>query len=149
MQTYLVMVCMAVFFVSGCASNEAWQEPGPEAVFEQFLLHWFVGEQDKAWEMVAPEDRKELLRAREDLKKVLAPLDLPKPYEMLKSMGVASPYDFKKIARKTKLKGVLAKGTLVELKLHFFDGRESDAALVWSGTRWFVDLPVAGSVVAK
>lgn len=123
----------------GCSKTD-WSNPGPQDVFEQFLLDLSQRENERAFAAITPEDRDALTRA-------LASLDVPEavrpqPHEMLVVAGVDSPYEIKRIEVEPRLDAPPAPGTRVRLKLTFAGPREAEAFMVWDGTNWFVDLPL-------
>lgn len=128
--------------ILGCKRKEAWQEPAPEEVFRAFLMDWFRGEQQRAFEAIVESDRAALMAPLEQLKATHGADALPEDYQMLVVGRVNNPYDFKSIVPKQRLEAAPASGQQVELTLNFHDGRTGSATMVWSGERWLVDLPI-------
>lgn len=133
----------------GCKDKEAWQEPAPEEVFRSFLMDWFRGERDNAFEAIVESDRAALTAPLEDLNKTHGEGVLPEDYQALVVGRVNNPYDFKSIAPKEPLTSAPEVGQKLELTLNFHDGHTGSATMVWSGERWLVDLPLeAGAAPA-
>ena len=109
-------------------------------MFERFLLDVAMGQSEEAFEAIEPTDRAQLLAAREALG---VPDDAkPKPEEMLIVAGIDSAYDIKKIEVDPKLTEAPKPGTRVKLRLRYEGERVGEAFMIWSGERWFVDLPL-------
>ncbi len=142
--TAAILVAAILTASLGCESKEAWQEPGPEDTFEQFLMDWYRGEREAAFEAIAPDDRRELLEAYDTLENKLDAEDLPDKSDMLVAGRVDNPYDLAKIELEQPLESAPAEGDEVTLTLEYHDGREGNATLSWGGERWYVDLPLAG-----
>ena len=123
----------------GC--NKSWENPGPAATFEQFLMDLRRGRTEAAFEALAPEDRKMLTEPLEKHRDEVGEEALPKTSEMLVAGSVDSPLDFKDIEFDETLETEPEKGAVVELDLIYHDGRKGYARMVWGGERWYVDLP--------
>lgn len=127
----------------GC-DKESWKDPGPRATFDAFLMHWFRGESDLAFELVLPADREALTRplaAAADLPEA----DRPKPSDMLVVADIENVYDIDKMEASQTFETKPPDGQKVTLTLHHQDGTQSHAELVWSHDRWYVDLPLPPS----
>jgi hypothetical protein len=135
----------AALLLSGCEGNRPWLDPAPRAVFEQFLMLVLRGEDAKAWDMIAPEDREALLAARAELVAKVGEQVAGPPEAMLVVGDLDNPFDFKRVVVEDKLEQAPVEGQVVRLKLIYLDGREGIAQLVWHQERWFVDLPLEGS----
>ena len=127
---------------AGCKEERSWKNPGPADTFEQFLADWFRGERETAFESIAPQDRRVLVRSRDELRGKLDDEQLPSPDEMLIPGRVDNPYDLEKIEPETALKSAPTQGQQVTLSLSYHDGRKGQATMVWGGDRWYVDLPL-------
>ncbi|MFP4597342.1 MAG: hypothetical protein ACLFVJ_03770 [Persicimonas sp.] len=135
----------ALFTASfGCESDEIWREPGPEDTFEQFLMDWYRGDREAAFEAIAPDDRRELLEAYDTLEEKLDAEHMPEKSDMLVAGRVDNPYDLSNIELEQPLESAPDDGDEVTLTLEYHDGREGNATLLWGGDRWYVDLPLAG-----
>ncbi len=135
----LLLLMLLPALVVGCESSD-WASPGPQDVFEQFLLDLAMGENEHAFAVIEPNDRAEITRALKTLK---LPQDaMPQPYDMLVVAGVNNPYELKSIQVEPELKAEPKPGTRVRLKLHFNGDRDSEAFMIWDGKGWFVDLPL-------
>lgn len=127
----------------GCSTSEPWRSPGPKDVFETFLIHWFKGEAKAAFEYVLPEDRDRLAKNLAQLDGV--PEDVrPEVHEMLVVADIVNVYDIQRMETKQSMETEPAAGSRVDLILHRQDGSQVGATMVWSGERWFVDLPLSG-----
>lgn len=145
----VIMLAVFAFAVSGltsCESRTSWDDPGPKAAFQQYLMHWFKGEREEAYAMIAPEDRKVLEAPLEELEGRLQGSKTPSAKEMLVAGRVDNPYDIKRIDAKPELESEPEPGTKVELTLSYQDGRSGSATMMWDGESWFVDLPLESSV---
>lgn len=137
MKTLLLLLLLPVGF--GCSETD-WSNPGPQDVFEQFLLDLSQRENEKAFAAIVPEDRVTLTRALQNLQ--VPDAVKPQPHQMLVVAGVDSPYEIKRIEVEPRLDAPPAPGTRVRLKLTFEGPREAEAFMVWDGKNWFVDLPL-------
>jgi len=146
-QSWASVLVLVACVLAGCDSTPAWEDPAPEDVFERFLLDWFMGKNERAYQQIAPEDREVIERAHARLKKTMGD-KAPSSHELLAGSAVSSPYGFKKVERLTTFEGAPKAGQKLELGLSYLDGREGKATLVWDGERWFVDLPL-GEVAGK
>ena len=136
----IVILIAYVFCTVGCQSAEPWNEPGPEDTFESFLIHWFRGDAEQAFQMIAPDDR-EALTAEIG---AVANLGIkPKPWEMLVVAEVENVYDVAKIvAKPSRFEERPADGTIVTLTVKHQDGSANEAQMVWREDRWYVDFPL-------
>jgi hypothetical protein len=141
------LVAAASFASLGCDEKPAWQEPGPEAAFENFLMDWYRGEYEAAFETIALDDRERLTKPLETLEGKLDEENLPKKVDMLVVGRVDNPYDIKDVELAVALESAPEQGQEVTLDLTYHDGREGEATLVWSGERWLVDLPLEAGPV--
>lgn len=125
---------------AGCDEPEPWKTPGPKDVFDQFLIHWFRGEAEIAFDYVLPADRDALTAPLSDPK---LPAEMrPEPHEMLVVAEIENVYDIDKMEVSQTFDTAPPEGQRVTLTLHHQDGSTSDADLVWSEGRWYVDLPI-------
>jgi hypothetical protein len=135
---------LAALVFCACDSGEAWKDPGPKDVFDEFLMHWFRGEAKEAFEYVLPADRKVLTQPLEDASDL--PEDQrPEPWEMLVVADVVNVYDIARMDVDSALDSRPNDDEKVTLTLHHQDGSQSEATLVWSDDRWYVDLPLEQS----
>lgn len=141
---FYIVVAVGLSALSlGCEPQTTWDDPGPRASFEAYLFDLFRGDAEAAFQRIAPEDRKVLVKAREGLKG-MSEADTPKDHEMLVIAGFDNPYDIKKMALETPLESAPAAGQSVVINLTYRDGRTGKATMKWSGEQWFVDLPLKG-----
>jgi hypothetical protein len=138
----LILAVALTFASAGCEKEEPWQEPGPAASFERFLMDWFQGEREAAFAAIVASDREALSAPLEKLKSEIDAEELPDKADMLVVGRVNNPYDFESIRPSTPLESAPEIGQRVELSLNFHDGREGTATMVWSGEKWLVDLPL-------
>jgi len=135
----LILFMLLLLLVAGCESSN-WANPGPQDVFEQFLLNLAMGENELAFAAIDVDDRATITQALKTLK---LPEDaMPKPHDMLVVTGVNNPFELKNIEVDPKLEAEPKPGTRVRLTLHFNGDRDSEAFMVWDGKGWFVDLPL-------
>lgn len=138
------LLLVGLLIASSCGGGQPWQEPGPKDVFDAFLMGWLRGEPEKAFELVLPADREALtasLAGASDL-----PADArPKPHQMLVVADIENVYDITKMEVSQTFENEPKNGQQVTLTLHHQDGSQSHAELVWSGGRWYVDLPLSPS----
>lgn len=134
----LVLAC-----ATGCDSSEPWSDPGPKAAFDAFLMHYFRGEVAEAYEYVLPADRAVIEAPLHNAK--LPQTKRPEPHEMLVVADVQNVYDIKRMELDEPLKSAPADGEAVKLILHLQDGTTTEATMVWSDARWYVDLPLDAS----
>ena len=126
----------------GCNNVEQpWKEPGPKDTFDAFLMHWYRGEGEKAFEYVLPADQ-EALKAPLAAVSDLPETERPKPWEMLVVAEIVNVYDIGKMEVSESFDTEPTQGQQVTLTLHHQDGTKSNAQLVWSSGRWYVDLPL-------
>lgn len=142
-------LAVAAAALGGCDRGGGWDDPGPEAEFRNFLMHWFKDEREQAFEMLDPKDRERLTEPLEVLRKHLPESDQPKPEEMLVAGRVDNPYDIKSVDVDPPLESAPDAGQRVELELAYQDGRSGSATMVWRDAQWFVDLPESTSGTAK
>ena len=135
----LVWCALAV----GCtrAPETSWDDPGPEATFERFLMHWFKNEQGAAYEMIHPDDRAALTESLSYVEERLGS-EVLAPREMLVAGRVDNPYDLEDIESDPELEREPEEGTSVRLELIYHDGRSGEATVIWGGDQWYVDLPL-------
>lgn len=126
-----------------CGGSEPWNDPGPRDVFDAFLMHYFRGESELAFELVAPDDRAALTAPLETAGDIPAETK-PEPHEMLVVAGVHNVYDVSRMELARPLERAPRDGENVEIVLHHQDGTRSSARLVWIESRWYVDLPLEG-----
>lgn len=141
------IVAIAMLLVmSACGSQETsdWDEPGPKATFESFLMNWFRYDREAAFEMIAPEDRERLAASLEMVDEEIGEETL-KAHEMLVAGRVDNPYDLERIEADPELESAPDEGTEVTLTLIYHDGRTGDATMIWGGEQWYVDLPLEES----
>lgn len=131
---------LAVLVVAGCESDQPWEDPGPKDVFDAFLMHYFRGEEREAFEYILPRDREKLLEPLGEAGD-MPPEARPQAHEMLVVADVHNVYDISRMELESPLETV-NEGQSVNLILHLQDGTKSNATLVWSGGRWYVDLPL-------
>jgi hypothetical protein len=138
-----MMLALAVSIAgSGCEKESTWDEPGPAASFENFLMDWYRGEYETAFETITPEDRRVLTKPLDELEGKLDAQDMPAKADMLVVGRVDNPYDIKDIDLAEPLETKPDKGQKVTLELVYHDGREGEATMIWGGDRWYVDLPL-------
>lgn len=142
-------LAVAAAALGACDRGGGWDDPGPEAEFRNFLMHWFKDEREQAFEMIDPEDRERLTEPLEVLRNHLPESDQPKPEEMLVAGRVDNPYDIKSVDVDPPLESAPDAGQRVELELAYQDGRSGSATMVWREAQWFVDLPESTSGAAK
>lgn len=142
----MMLVMLFGVVLAGCDEDPAWKKPGPKNTVDAFLMHWLRGEQELAFEYILPADRERLTAPLAQLEDV-PEKQRPQPHEMLVVAGVTNLYDIAKMEVKGELESAPKEGQTVTVTLHRQDGTTSDAQLVWSDGRWFVDLPLenAGS----
>lgn len=137
--TWFVLVAF-----SACDTGQSWKNPGPREVFDAFLIHWFRGEADLAFDYVLPADREALTAPLADVE---LPQKLrPKPEEMLVVADIENVYDIDKMVVSETFEQEPPAGQRVTLTLTRQDGSTAEADLVWSDGRWYVDLPLAGKI---
>jgi len=139
-----ICAAMAVALGVGCDRGEAEPDADPRATFEAFLMHWYRGNAELAFDYVLPADREALTKPLE------AAADLPEaqrptPADMLVVSEIDNVYDIAKMEVSQKFDGTPPEGQPVTLTLHHQDGTTSTAHLVFSGGRWYVDLPLPAS----
>ncbi len=144
----LVAGCILALSSTACQKERTWNDPGPEGTFRAYLMHWFHGEREKAFEMIVPDDREELTRPLETLESRLDDSSLPAPHEMLITGRVDNPYDIKSMELTETLGQRPESGTTVTIELSYHDGREGRAQLVWQDRQWYVDLPLESEAEA-
>ncbi len=137
----MVLLLGAVVAMSACTTAEPWKEPGPKDVFDTFLMSWIRGEPEVAFEQVLPADRQALTAPLATVQDIPSE-DRPKPHEMLVVADIENVYDITKMEVSETFEREPPEGQQVTLTLHHQDGSKSRAALVWSGGRWYVDLPL-------
>lgn len=138
------LCCLAAWTLCACHSGDPWKDPGPKDVFDAFLMHWFRGEAEEAFQYILPEDREALTQPLQDVSDL--PRDRrPEPWEMLVVADVVNVYDIARMEVDSSLESQPKDGEKAMLTLHHQDGSQSGATLVWSDGRWYVDLPVAES----
>lgn len=133
----------------GCKDKESWQEPAPEEVFRGFLMDWFRGERESAFDTIVASDREALMAPLKELQKTHDAESLPEAYQMLVVGRVNNPYDFKSIEPSERLSAAPEPGQRLELTLNFHDGHTGSATMVWSGERWLVALPLGDAEVPE
>jgi hypothetical protein len=104
-------------------------------------MNWFRYDREKAFEMIAPEDRQALTRSLDEVSETLGG-DVLAPHEMLVAGRVDNPYDLERVETSRELESRPEAGTRVELSLVYHDGRTGEATMVWRDDTWFVDLPL-------
>ncbi len=134
----MTAVCLACA-ISAC--SEPWDDPGPREAFDAFLMHYFRGESELAFEYVLPEDRAALTAPLENAKG-LPEKATPEAHEMLVVAEVHNVYDISRMALAEPLTSAPSDGQRVELVLQMQDGSKSGAVMVWQDDRWYVDLPM-------
>ena len=144
--TMVVWALLVAVAAIGCNDQPAttWNDPGPAGTFERFLMQWFKGEQGSAYEMIHPDDRAVLTESLDYVEERLGSGVLA-PREMLVAGRVDNPYDLEDIDPEPELERKPEKGTKVTLDLVYHDGRSGEAAVIWGGDRWYVDLPLEAS----
>jgi hypothetical protein len=145
----VAVLAVVAALASGCQESQSWREPGPEATFEQFLMHWFKNERARAFEMIVEEDRKVLTEPRDALRKKLGEEGLAERQEMLVAGRVDNPYDIRSMEVKPPLDEKPQAGESVTLDLKYQDGREGTAKLTWTGQRWAIDLPLEAQATSQ
>ncbi len=138
----VVIAVMSSIGIFGCEEERTWSDPGPASTFERFLMDWYRGEYEAAFETIAPEDRKALTEPLDELEGKLDAGDLPKEADMLVVGRVDNPFDIKDIDLEDPLESAPQKGQKVTLELLYHDGRQGKATMIWGGERWYVDLPL-------
>ena len=138
----LALALFGLVGLAGCEQEQSWDNPGPKATYQKFLMHWFKNDRSGAFELIAPEDRDLLEEPRDELAKHLSREDLPSPGQMLVAGRVDNPYDIKSIEVEPTLESKPQKGERVTLELSYQDGRSGEATMVWAGDGWYVDLPL-------
>ena len=129
--------------LSGCDEGGDWRDPGPDDVLERFVTHWYLEEREEVLALVAPEDRAQIEAAHRELQAMKVPEEArPRLEEMLELGWVVNPYTLRKAQVLEKLEGAPKPGQRVKVKIVRGDGEEAMATMVWSGERWFVDLPL-------
>lgn len=139
-----LLLIVVLLVLVGCDRDEPWKDPGPRDVFDTFLMHWFRGEAEIAFDYVLPADREALTKSLEEARE-LPEEQRPEPHEMLVVAEVTNVYDIAKMEVDAPLDKRPADGQKVTLTLHHEDGSNSEAQLVWSDGRWYVDLPLQPS----
>ncbi len=129
----------------GCNDTPSWKDPGPAAAFNKFLMDWFTGDRDAAFEAIAPADRKILTAPLGKLRSEVGNDDAPDKSDMIVRGHVDSPYTIKDIELHTPLNSAPHDGQTVRLDLTYYDGHTGTATMVWQGKRWYVDLPLQTS----
>lgn len=144
-----LLVAGLVVGLAACNSSpeSSWDDPGPETRFENFLMNWFRYDREKAFEMIAPDDREVLTEPLDKVDEEIGS-DVLEPYEMLVAGRVDNPYDLERVDTNRELESRPEEGTTVELSLIYHDGRNGEATMVWKNDTWFVDLPLAGEAGA-
>ncbi|MFU8806199.1 MAG: hypothetical protein ACNA8W_20475 [Bradymonadaceae bacterium] len=125
----------------GCGGSEPWERPGPRETFQTFLMDLWRGNQESAFEALRPELREVLSRPLEDLDGKLDQRAMPRPEEMLVVARLDSPFSIHRIEVDTPVRETPEVGHRVTLTLQYHDERTGQAALIWGGDRWYVDLP--------
>ena len=138
------LLALTLVALTGCERDQKWNDPGPKATYQNFLMHWFKNDRNAAFEMIEAEDRRSLEEPRDELAEHMNREDLPEAGEMLVAGRVDNPYDIKSIEVKPKLESKPDEGDRVTLKLSYQDGRSGEATMVWQGDGWYVDLPLEG-----
>lgn len=146
---WVAVLAVVAALATGCQESQSWREPGPEATFEQFLMHWFKNERARAFEMIVEEDRQILTEPRDMLKARLGEDGLAKRQEMLVAGRVDNPYDIRSMEVKPPLDQKPQAGDSVTLDLKYQDGREGTAKLTWTGERWAIDLPLEAQATSQ
>lgn len=142
---------LALFFTgiagvsTGCESNQDWRKPGPDGVFKAFLTRWFENDRERAFEMVDPEDRRDLEKPLEEVEGRLGSRGDLEASEMLVAGRVDNPYDVKSIEVDPQLEAKPDAGTRVRLRLTYQDAETGEASMVWRDGEWYVDLPLEES----
>ncbi|MFW5966122.1 MAG: hypothetical protein ACOCV2_01335 [Persicimonas sp.] len=136
------LIGLLVFPMFACDSSQPWRDPGPDEAFERFLLDWHQNKPRKAFEAIAPEDRRRLLEPYDELEKEMDEEELPERHEMLPAGRVENPYDLADIEVAESLEEEPEDGERVTLELSYHDERKGEATMVWRGERWYVDLPI-------
>ena len=139
-----LLLCALLCASGGCEDDGGdWRDPGPDEVLERFLTHWYLEEHQELLSLIAPQDRAQLEAAHERLRAMKVPDSVgPRPEEMLELGWVANPYLLRKTQVVDRLKAPPAAGQRVAVKVVQGDGEEAVATMVWSGERWYVDLPL-------
>jgi len=125
--------------LSSCGSGEPWQDPGPRASFEAYLLDLFRGDLEAAYQKILPADREALASAFSQLQ--VSEEERPKPHESLVVAGADTPYDIRRM-EVDKFDGAPPDGYRTIVRIDYHDGRKGEVAMVWSEGQWFVDLPL-------
>jgi hypothetical protein len=99
----------------------------------------FRGDLENAFDKILPEDRDLLMGSLEGVK--LAEDSELKPHEALVVAGAETPYDIRKMTVEN-LESAPQAGYRTTVAIEYHDGRRGEVAMVWSGNRWFVDLPL-------
>lgn len=138
----VAIALVAGLALAGCGAEGGWMEPGPEGRFRQFLMHWFKGEREAAYEMIAPKDRRRLERPLEYLEERVPEGETPDRHSMLVAGRVDNPYDLRDIDPKGELPAQPPdEDVAVPMSLSYHDGREGKATMVWTNGDWYVGLP--------
>lgn len=144
-----LLVAGLLLGLAACNSSpeSSWDDPGPETRFKNFLMNWFRYDREKAFEMIAPDDREVLTGPLDTVDEEIGD-DVLETHEMLVAGRVDNPYDLERVETKRELESRPEEGTTVELSLIYHDGRNGEATMVWKNDTWFVDLPLAGEAGA-
>jgi hypothetical protein len=145
----LLFLATTLAHTTSCAAETSWDDPGPEDVFETFLTHWFLGEDEKAFAMVAPSSREVIEAPRTDLVERVPEAAVPEPHEMLVVGRMDNPYRLKGIDTVRDLEAAPTDGETVGLVVEHIDGEKSHATMIWSDEQWFVALPVEGAASSQ
>lgn len=140
MSRHLILVgCLVSLVSSGCS------EPGdtPDEAMREFLRSNYLGEDEKAWAMIAEQDRAQITAAHDGLAK-LGVKEPPKGHELLLIRRISSPYALKKLEVVGQAPEAPKKGDKATVKLEFRDGRVEHARLDHDGEQWRIRLAVAG-----
>jgi hypothetical protein len=141
MPRFLILVgCFLVVSSWGCS------EPAntPDEALREYMRSYYLGEDEKAWEMVAKEDRDQITAAHDGLVK-MGVENPPAGHELMLARRVPSPYALKKLEVVGDAPQEPKKGDVATVKLEFRDGRVEHARLDHDGERWRVRLAVAAT----
>lgn len=135
---WLLLGLMA--WTMGCGGSEPWENPGPRETFQTFLMDMWRGQTEAAYGALSPELRDALEGPLAMLGDHIEQGALPEREEMFVVARLDNPFDLHRMEIEDPVREPPEVGRRVTLKLQYHDGRTGQAALLWGGDRWYIDL---------
>lgn len=129
----VLITSVLVLLASGCSST-------PETAqdtFKQYLRHVFLNQDEKAWELIVPEDRDELVTLKGKLKSTGTSYEL-ETHETLLVRAIVNPYAIKSVAMLDATKDQTTDEATIEYEL--VDGRKGTAQMKRVQEQWYIKI---------